>query len=45
MGLHLVCVCVGSEHVFVPLVLFGDDLLELQNLVSLYISALTLAMF
>lgn len=31
----LVCLHVGSEHVCVPLVLFGNDLLELQNLVSL----------
>lgn len=39
------CLLVRSEHVCVPLVLFGNDLLELQNLVSLYISALTFAVF
>lgn len=40
-----VCLLVRSERVCVPLVLFGNDLLELQNLVSLYISALTFAVF
>lgn len=46
VGLHpVVCLHVRSEHVRVPLVLFGNDLLELQNLVSLYISALTFAVF
>lgn len=39
------CLLVRSEHVCVPRVLFGNDLLELQNLVSLYISALTFAVF
>lgn len=39
------CLFVRSEHVCVPLVLFGNDLLELQNLVSLYISTLTFAVF
>lgn len=45
VGLRPVCLLVRSEHVRVPLVLFGNDLLELQTLVSLSISALTFAVF